>query len=326
MILPAQVTPHLVRRRRQISVERLRQIATKAVVNGYGEVIRPRVVKLNLAMDCEEPYAFELFARSRKIIGRVVYTVIGESRCRKCFSCVRRKSLFWTGRAVTEFLQAPRTWFGTLTLSPEEHFRIDARAQARLWSKSVDWRRLSAMEQFEERAKEVGLEMTNFIKRLRKGNGVVSDAGPALPHLGVKIRYLLIAEQHDSVHTSDEMRGRPHYHMLIHEQEAGALVVGNPKAALLSASGRSLEMERRHYKTRTGWKPGVFAADEAFIRRQWKLGYTKFQMADSANSAVYVCKYLTKALHVRVRASQGYGRSVSPEPRRESGQNDQRGK
>lgn len=295
------------RKPRFVSVERLRRIAVKAVAEGYGEVVRPRYVRLNLAMDCEQPGHFELFARSRRIAGRVVYTIEGSTRCRKCFSCSRRKSLFWTGRAITEYQSAPRTWFGTLTLSPEEHFRIDARAQARLWSKSVDWRRLSAREQFEERAKEVGEEMTRFIKRLRKGNTAVGERGPQLPHEAVKIRYLLIAEMHDSERTSEEMRGRPHYHMLIHEQIAGALVVGSPKAALLSVDGKSYEMERRMYKTRSGWKPGVYAADYAFLRAQWTLGHTKFQLAESANSAVYVCKYLTKALCVRVRASQGYG-------------------
>lgn len=217
--------------------------------------------------------------------------------------------MFWTGRAITEYHRAERTWFGTLTLSPQEHYVLDARAQARLGRSGVNWQQLSAKEQFAERAKELGVEATKFIKRLRNGNLAVGDLGPQIPHKP-QIRYLLVAEMHDSAQTSDEMRGRPHFHMLLHEKLAGALVVGKPLTALFA--GRSQEMEMRKYKTRDGWKPGVFAADNSFLRRNWTLGHTKFQLAESPMSAAYVCKYLTKALAVRVRASQGYGLEVPP--------------
>ena len=288
-----------------MSVERLRRLSVRAVLGGWGVVERPRLVRLNLEMDCEKPIPFELFARSRKISGRVVYTVYGALRCRKCAACAKRKAMFWTGRAITEYHRSARTWFGRLTLCPDEHHLIDARAQVRLGTRGVAWQQLSAKEQFAERAKEVGVEMTLYMKRLRKGDAGDPDKGYP-PHVRPRIRYLMIAEMHDSAQTSDEMRGRPHYHMLIHEQEAGALVVGNVHSVLI-AGVRDGEMERRMYKTRSGWKAGVFAADDAFIRREWKLGHTKFQMAESATSAVYVCKYLTKAMSVRVRASQGYG-------------------
>lgn len=206
--------------------------------------------------------------------------------------------MFWTGRAITEYQLAARTWFGTVTMSPEEHYGLDARASVRLYAKGVLWSQLSSSEQFVERAREMGSEMTLFIKRLRKG-----DANHEKP----QIRYLLIAEAHDSEHTSDEMRGRPHFHMLIHERIAGALVHGEPLDCI--SDGESFEMERRYIKTQGGFKPGVFANDASFLRRNWEFGHTKFQLASTASSAVYVCKYLTKAMHVRVRASQGYGRS-----------------
>lgn len=303
-----------------MSVERLRALSIRAVIGGWGVVERPRLVRLNLDMDCEDPVPFELFARSRKIKHRVVYTVYGLLRCRKCFSCSRRKSLFWTGRAITEYHRAARTWFGTLTLSPDEHYLIDARAQARLGARGVSWQQLSAKEQFAERAKEIGVDMTTYIKRLRKGDVGDIDKGYP-PHIKPQIRYLLIAEMHDSEHTSDELRGRPHYHMLIHEQVAGALVVGNAHSVLI-AGLQDGEMERRYYKTRNGWKPGVFATDQAFIRREWKLGFTKFQLAESVHSAVYVCKYLTKALHVRVRPSQRYGVERPPPKEKQVLKND----
>lgn len=280
-----------------MSVERLRHLSVRAVLGGWGVVERPRLVRLKLEMDCEDPIPFELFARSRKISGRVVYTVYGALRCRKCAACAKRKAMFWTGRAITEYHRSARTWFGTLTLSPDEHHLIDARAQVRLGTRGVAWQQLSAREQFAERAKEVGVEMTLYVKRLRKGDA---------DHVKPRIRYLMVAEVHDSEKTSDEMRGRPHYHMLIHEQEAGALVLGNAHSVLI-AGVKDGEMERRMIKTRSGWKPAVFAADDAFIRTQWKLGHTKWQLAEDARSAAYVCAYLNKALEVRVRASQGYG-------------------
>lgn len=214
--------------------------------------------------------------------------------------------MFWTGRAISEYQWTARTWFGTVTCSPEEHYGLEARASARLFREGVAFGELSSSEQFIQLAREMGSEMTLFLKRLRKGNGpIAQDGGVQIPHVKPQFRYLLIAEAHDSEATSEEMKGRPHFHILLHEQIAGALVVGEPIRAL--SDGHDGEMIRRYYKTRKGWLPGVFAADDSFLRTQWTYGHTKFQLASSANSAAYVCKYLTKALNVRVRASQGYG-------------------
>lgn len=226
--------------------------------------------------------------------------------------------MFWQGRAITEFHAARRTWFGTITMSPDEHYSLDARIRMRLLEGRTAFDELSPSEQFVERAKEMGSEMSLYIKRLRAGNTPVGLRGPQLPHKP-SIRYLLIAEQHDSGSTSVEMRGRPHFHILLHEQHGArtALVAGEPEACLVY--GESVEMERRHYKTRNGWLPGVFARDDSFLRQQWVFGHTKFQLATSPNAAVYVCKYLTKAMHVRVRASLHYGveRMTPPTLRRE---------
>lgn len=67
--------------------------------------------------------------------------------------------------------------------------------------------------------------------------------------------------------------GMPHYHCLIHELDAS--------------------MPVRHH----------------VLTRQWKLGFTKFNLVDVDDPAAagYVCKYLSKSLTARVRASKGYG-------------------
>lgn len=298
-------------RTRFTTVERLERIAKNALVGGYAEIRGHRRVHLLLAMDCEEPYGFTLHARDSSRHGKKVIpiTVTGESRCRKCFSCKRRRSMFWTGRAITEYQQSARTLFCTLTMSVDEHLRLDYAAQKRLWDgvkkpdgtwkhlpQRISFGQLSPADLFSERARQFGFEVQGYLKRLRKGDA---------DHVKPKLRYLAIAEMHDSDTTSDEMRGRPHFHLLIHEQDAGALVKGDPIRAIVE--GRDGEYERRMVKTSRGWMPHAFVVDEAFIRKNWTLGFTKFQWASSANSAVYVCKYLTKALAVRVRASQHYG-------------------
>lgn len=118
-------------------------------------------------------------------------------RCRKCSACLRAKAFHWRKRAEAEMsASAGRTWFGTLTLSPQEHFRMEGQARLRLASRGVSWDALPFDEKFGERCNETGQEVTRYLKRLRK-------------EAGVKLRYCLVAEQHKS--------GLPHYHILIHE-------------------------------------------------------------------------------------------------------------
>lgn len=73
--------------------------------------------------------------------------------------------------------------------------------------------------------------------------------------------------------------GLPHYHVLVHE-------VG--------------ESDR---------------IGERVLRRQWKLGHSKFNLVDAGDprAARYVCKYLSKAAEARVRASLRYGVSSRPD-------------
>lgn len=65
--------------------------------------------------------------------------------------------------------------------------------------------------------------------------------------------------------------GDPHYHILVHE---------------------------------TGWSHPV---RERTLRRQWLLGFSKWNLVDDPRAARYVCKYLAKAAEARVRASVRYG-------------------
>ena len=72
--------------------------------------------------------------------------------------------------------------------------------------------------------------------------------------------------------------GLPHLHILVHEA--------------------SPDMPVRH-KTLEG---------------QWKLGFTRFKLAHDVKTASYVCKYISKALLARVRASLRYGQGEAERP------------
>lgn len=117
-------------------------------------------------------------------------------RCRKCPNCLKARSAQWRIRAQHELRAAPRTWFGTLTLSPDSHFRIANLCRLRLAEQGLDFDALEPDDQFSERVREVNVELTKYIKRVRKQSKA-------------KIRYILVVEAHKS--------GLPHWHCLIHE-------------------------------------------------------------------------------------------------------------
>lgn len=173
-------------------------------------------------------------------------------RCRKCAACRRARAGFWRLLAKRELERSARTWFGTLTLAPDQHFQMLCRARLRLARKAIRFGELSPDRQFLEVASEAGKEITRWLKRVRK-----ESAAP--------IKYLLVTEAHKS--------GLPHFHLLIHEQDAARPV--------------------RHK---------VLAA-------QWQLGFSRFNLVDeSPNVAGYVTKYISKSNLGRVRASIAYGR------------------
>lgn len=116
-------------------------------------------------------------------------------RCRKCPNCLRARAALWRIRASREIDAASRTWFGTLTLNPEAHFRCVATAAHTLAAQGFDWDRLEPDDAFKERCKPLTHECQLWVKRLRK-----RTAG---------LRYCLVVERHKS--------GLPHVHVLIHE-------------------------------------------------------------------------------------------------------------
>lgn len=124
-------------------------------------------------------------------------------RCRKCLPCRKAKSWMWTQLALKEMLAARRTWFGTLTVSADNHVLNDARVRRRLAERCVSWDELSDDQRFRHRVDGLKPEITKAWKRLRKNTGA-------------KVRYLLVAEVHRGGGAND---GYPHWHCLIHEYD-----------------------------------------------------------------------------------------------------------
>lgn len=117
--------------------------------------------------------------------------------CRVCPACLRRRAAHWSLRAQTEWRQSVRTWFGTLTLSPESHLRTQLRWSADYGkANGVDFATLDTEASFLARHSVLSKEITDFVKRVRKN----SEA---------ELRFLCVTEAHKN--------GLPHYHMLVHE-------------------------------------------------------------------------------------------------------------
>jgi len=174
------------------------------------------------------------------------------TRCRSCEACLKHRAALWRARATAETKAATRTWFGTLTLTPEAQFKALNEARQDIAIQGLDYDALKPDDQFRVRHRMIGPDITKWLKRVRKNSGA-------------PLKYLLVAEAHKS--------GDPHYHVLIHE--------------------RSIDLPVRHKVLTTAWR----------------LGFTKFNLIDNPNQATYLCKYLSKSLRAKVRASQAYGKS-----------------
>ena len=162
-------------------------------------------IRWPMAGNCENPHLTEVYARpspepgySHVIVQRgSEHSLVVElhTRCRRCKNCLRQRQLLWRSRAEWETLNAPRTWFGTLTLRPEEHYLATCRMSEYLTSRSVPLGELTDAQEWALLVRLIGREITLMLKRLRKR--------------GMKFRYLVVSERHKS--------GAPHFHMLLHE-------------------------------------------------------------------------------------------------------------
>lgn len=253
----------------------------------------------NLSMDCESPKVVEIWGRyNRRSEQTKPIFVDVHTRCRKCEACLSRKAKYWTGRAFDEFNAAPATYMITLTVEPELHYQFDARMQQPLYRGSTLIRDkvgplngLAPATIFRLRAREIGYEVTDYLKRIRKR---------------AKFRYLLVAERHMK-NPESPVYGRPHFHVLLHELKDGSLV--HPNEWQLEPG--PCEADCKYGTSRLVHKKPGTVHDHAFVRTQWAHGFTTVVRCVDVKSAIYVCKYVSKDPMARVRASIGYGKTTT---------------
>lgn len=173
-------------------------------------VTRPGTATIAVAAagDCADPVGFQHTYTAPACDGRVTRPtaaslfIEGEGRCRRCEACLRARQVLWARRAASELKLAGRTWFGTLTLRPTEQQRLRDLARLRCSRSGVDFDAQTYAEQFRDVWRELGPQVTRYLKRVRKASAC-------------SLRYLCVVERHQS--------GDPHLHLLVHEC-AGTLV------------------------------------------------------------------------------------------------------
>lgn len=274
---------------------------------GVATEVAPRHWELRWQLGCLTPVRFHYVGRRSRRKATKPMLVDELVPCRKCEACVKSRARMWFARAMDEFDHAARTWLGTFTMSPGEHAQLDVQIALRNGN-----RVLSQEELLRERTGEFGKHVTAWLKRVRSAS---------FERTGVSrtMRYLVVAEVHDSEETDPWMRGRPHFHMLLHEGFCGAVVEGDPSVALAALRdaedagvpkplGFSGEMIAKKVERRGKCVDAIFATDQSLIKQQWQLGYTVFELCFDSNAASYPCKYLMKSAMWRVRPSLKYGR------------------
>lgn len=285
-------------------LERLKRLAFKAMDNG-GVVRQLGTVEWDISGHCSEPYGREFYARpdgmhvrkSREARGVPVPARYAEMRwqekiagdpgnwrviiftpCRKCDRCRGNRKALWRRRALVELLKAERTWFVTVTLSPEQHFIMISRARRRLRRGAVDYDVLGEDEQFRERHSEISRELVLWMKRVRKESGA-------------KLRFVAVCERHDGKRSPDAQQrgenfGAPHYHLLVHER-------GGTRVTKRTLQGQ----------WPFGFTTCKLVLDDDYITdTETQVGLRK--------AAWYVAKYTAKEARTRIRASVRYGQDA----------------
>ena len=192
--------------------DRLAAKAQSALDRG-GHRVSVTTVQLDAAgkgrYQCESPYwATQKFGFKDVPLGVDEGSVISDGghayidtavRCRKCPPCLKARAAQWRMKAIAEISSSSRTWFGTMTLKPEEHYVVLCQASEVASAQKLTFEKLDEKEQFSRRHAIIGKALTKWLKRVRKQSGA-------------HMRYMIVAERHKS--------GLPHYHCLIHEQFA----------------------------------------------------------------------------------------------------------
>ena len=244
-----------------------------------------RTVFHNVAGNCQRPVTVLDWGRvevkngrTRTISGSGTATNFMEREvpCRKCDNCLKRRGHHWWMRALAEHRNAARTWMGTLTLDPAYLARGLDVCRDNMRKQGLDYDALGASDKFGQLDKLVFAEFQKRVKLLRKN----TDA---------PFRYLAVTEVHTGGGLYTELRV-PHWHVLLHETDPARPL--RYDADLLGRRRVTVGGKRKWEKIRDPF---------------WLVGFQDWDLKPDPKDAAYVCKYLTKSLDARVRASLRYG-------------------
>lgn len=256
--------------------KRIHVLAARRDRHGKGllEPVGLRQWRAHLAGNCTAPFERRLIgavnAYSRRKHRKSAGIVLTEEyRCGKCGPCREHRRKTWMARAVVEHNRSARSWMVTFTLSPAWQAELSVKADKLYRQKHANADLPTSKQE------RLDLKM-RVLKRLI-GRWLRVLAGPG--STASKRAYVLVAELHKS--------GEPHFHMLIHEREAGSI----------------FRDEDCHF-TRRG---EYFVGDESRAKKLWRFGFCRISMCKDEAGAVYVMKYLAKTQTYRVAASQHYG-------------------
>lgn len=129
-----------------------------------------------------------------------VHVDIG-TRCRRCANCRNYRRWEWDHRMTEELRRAVRSWYGTLTLTPFNQYRVEVEARRYQESRGWSWDQMNEDERFRATARFALKEVTLYIKRFRKQAYGPKGKAP--------FKWICVTERHKS--------GKPHFHMLVHE-------------------------------------------------------------------------------------------------------------
>lgn len=156
-------------------------------------MLNSRHLEWGIQGSCSSPVVFDYWSTAKG--GDQYRCVTMCVRCRQCSDCLSFRSWLWETRAEREVARSRATLFGTLTVGPEVHLRVWYSVLERAREEGVEPSKLTDRDVFALRCAELGKEITDFQKRVRK----------QVPY---PLRFMWVAEPHKS--------GLPHFHCLVH--------------------------------------------------------------------------------------------------------------
>lgn len=239
---------------------------------------------------CERPIGLHWRANAVSALPPTIraYHVTHLVRCKKCRECKALRAWQWSEAAERMYDATGATWLCTFTMSPIEHARLDMRRRKAFGPDDL----------FKARCEVFSKELTKWLKRVRdaeykrRRKWFFEESTESRELRGrAEFTYMMVAEPHDGPKTSDWLRGRPHFHLALHEAEPGELIHFDEAGMFKNPKTGKLELRARN---------------DSMVKLKWKFGHCSFVAAENAKGAKYLCKYVADNAVWRIRASIGY--------------------